>query len=99
MLLAVEECNNWCSLSGFTSQFERNFRIVEPEAKMELVGWCKLRCGATRGNREGLCVEDATYCYTTVTMTICFQVTLIPGDTKGFIWKLSYKEIVACIRS
>src|ERR1700730_1123854 len=97
MLLAIEGGHNWCLLSGLTSQFEGNFGIVEPEAQVELVGWSKLRCGATRGNREGLNIEDATYRYTTVAMTVCFQITLVPGDAKGLIRNFGHKEIVPCI--
>src|SRR5438045_8280792 len=94
MLLAVERGHNWFLLPRLTSQFERNLRIVEPEAKVELMGWGKLRCGAARGNREGLRVEDAAYLYTTIAVTVCFQVTLIPGDAKGLIWNFDHKEIV-----
>src|SRR5947209_11751073 len=95
VLFPVEWSDDRAGCSGFAAQVEWNFRIVEPEAQVELVGCTKGYCGAAWRDGERFFVEDAAYAHSPCASAICLQVTLIPRDTERLVRELDHEEVVA----
>lgn len=98
MLYTIEWGDDWAGCTWFAAKVERDVRIVEPEAQVVLMS-CTKCCCTTRRDGKCLFVEDALYRHTACASTICFQITLIPGDSKWRLRELDHEEIIASIGS
>lgn len=99
VLLPVEGRHDWLRLPAFTTQFEGNLGVIEPEAQVVLMRRRECRGRATGRDGESLLIEDAAYRYATSSAGIGLQITLIPCNPKRLIRNFKYKEIIAGVGS
>ena len=53
MLLTIKWCDDWLRLTGFTTQIEWHLWVIEPEARVILVGWWECDTTViTKGNEK-----------------------------------------------
>lgn len=99
VLLTVERSHDRLRLTGFATQIERHFWIIEPEAQVILVRrWERDIAIIAERDRECLYIEDPLHSNAARAILIGLQIALIPGNAEGFVGKFDDEEVVASVR-